>query len=81
MPEHATASTADDETARALLVLMPEIQDLTEAVERVVVQVNALAERHGVPIPGTNSPVPCSVPVPCVPQDTVHKSSLRPHPL
>ena len=39
-----------DETARALLALMAELADLRDAEERVRVQVEALAKRHGVPV-------------------------------
>lgn len=39
---------AHDDTARALLAMMHDLEELAEAHERVRVQVLALAQRHGV---------------------------------
>ena len=44
----------DDPTARALLVLASDVQELEAMTSRVRAQIAALAERHGVPLPRPN---------------------------
>jgi hypothetical protein len=43
-----------DQTARALLALANDVAKLTETVERVRAQFEALAKRHGISIGGSN---------------------------
>jgi hypothetical protein len=45
-----------DPTGRALWVLLHDMQELVESTNRVKVQVQSLATRHGVPLPRPLSP-------------------------
>lgn len=38
----------EDRTARALLVIVPDVQRLKDTLDRVLAQVHALADRYGV---------------------------------
>jgi hypothetical protein len=40
-----------DATTRALMALVSDLVELTEATNRVRTQIQALATRHGVPLP------------------------------
>ena len=47
MEKPTEADTDTSKTARALLVLLPDIRRLSETTERIADQVAALAKRHG----------------------------------